>query len=152
VLNALSSKGKSIVMPLKTQSNITADLFQQFWWNVYFRCPMKVKADTHTQIFILQNTNCERLQKLEHVFKWQARKLNMHVFQALAMFPFPVTQLNYFLREFIQNILHRLLKWNQTTWLYFTILRKNITITNFTNKNTKMMMDYVRTKPCVHFK
>lgn len=62
------------------------------------------------------------------------RKLNMHVFQALAMFPFPVTQLNYFLREFIQNILHRLLKQNQTTLLLFIILRNNITITNFTNQ------------------
>lgn len=40
----------------------------------------------------------------------------------------------YFLREFIQNILHRLIKQNPTTWLFFIILRKNITITNFTNK------------------
>jgi hypothetical protein len=94
---------------------------------------MKVKADTK-KIFILQNTNCKCLQKLEHVFNWQTRKLNMHVFQALAMFPFPVTQLNYFLREFIQNILHRLLKQNQTTPLFFIILRNNITITNFTNQ------------------
>jgi len=61
-------------------------------------------------------------------------KLENWTFHALAMFPFPVTQLNCFLREYIQNILHRLLKQNQTTLLFFIILRNNITITNFTNQ------------------
>jgi hypothetical protein len=74
--------------------------------------------------------NCEYLQKLEHIFNWGVIiKLNMYVFQALAMFLVPVTQLNYFLREFIQIILHRLLQQNKTTWLFFMILRNNITIT-----------------------
>jgi hypothetical protein len=97
-----------------------------------FNYPMKVKIDTK-KTFILLNTNCECLQKLEHVFNWRVRKWNMYVFQTLAMFPFPVNQLNYFLRGSIQIIPHSLLKQNSTTWLFFIILRKNKTTAILTN-------------------
>jgi len=46
---------------------------------------MKIKANTKK--ITLQNKDCECLQKLEHIFNWQVRKLNMHVFPALAHVP-----------------------------------------------------------------
>ena len=69
----------------------------------------------------------------------------MHAFQTLAMFPFPINQLDYFLREFIQIIAQSVKEMNNMALLYNPL--ENYNHIKFHQLNIKRItMNYVENK------